>query len=115
MSKYYEQALGVFNHWKEVCNHPKAKFDSKRQRRIIARLKDGFTQEELCQVARGVKNSPFHMGDNDSHTLYDGIDTIYRDADQVEKFIELAKQTKPKQQGARHFNELEFQRLLNQQ
>lgn len=109
----HDTALEVFNNWREVCNHPRAVFDAKRQRRIIARLKDGFTLEELCAVARGVCHSPFHMGENDTKTKYDGIDTIYRDAEQVEKFIELSK-TKQKQEK-RKLSEWELQKLLRSQ
>lgn len=80
----------VLEEWRKRYR-PKAKFDQKRQRRIRARLKEGFTREDLLLVLDGVANSPYHLGDNPSNTVYTGVETIYRDAGQVEKFIDLAK------------------------
>lgn len=80
----------VFDEWKRVLNHPKAALDSKRKKRIQDRFGDGFTLEELKLVPLGVLNSPYHLGQNPQSTRYDGIDTVFRDRAQVEKFIELA-------------------------
>lgn len=80
----------VFLEWKNTLRHPLAKPDKKRLARINARLKDGFTVDQLKKVPHGVLMSPWHMGENDRKTKYDGIDTIYRDAAQVEKFLGLA-------------------------
>lgn len=81
----------VFNHWKTVLNHPRAILDKKRKKVIEDRLRDGFTVEDLLQVPLGVKNSPWHMGDNPRNIVYDSITLIYRDADQVEKFMASSK------------------------
>lgn len=90
-SKLAHQAQIVFEHWKIEFNHPRALLDIKRKKRIVARLKNGFTVEQLKSVCGGVKNSPYHMGENSTSTIYDKIDTIYRDVEQVERFIELSK------------------------
>lgn len=81
----------IFDEWKTTLNHPAAKLDKKRISRINARLADGFTVEQLKKVPHGVLRSPWHLGQNDTKTRYDGIDTIFRDAEQVEKFIKLAQ------------------------
>lgn len=88
---YIEQARRVFEEWQKVLEHPNAKFDEKRQKRIVKLLKSGFTEQELLKVPHGVKKSPFHMGENPTKTKYDKIDTVFRDADRVEYFIELSK------------------------
>lgn len=72
-------------------NHPRSVLDKKRVKILDSRLKDGFTVEDLKLVPHGVKNSPWHMGANPSETIYDSITLIYRDSDQVDKFIALAE------------------------
>lgn len=83
----------VFDHWKIVHQHPNAVGDEKRQRTIRARLRDGYTVEQLCQAIDGCKNSPHHMGQNDTSTVYDDLSLICRDATHVDKFIKLADQS----------------------
>lgn len=81
----------VFKEWQKVLKHPKTSLDKKREDRIKARIKDGFSLEELLAVPRGVLKSPYHLGQNETNTRYDGINTIYRDREQVEKFRDLAE------------------------
>lgn len=81
----------VFDFWKKEHNHPKAIFDEKRQRRIKARFKEGFSVHDLCLAIRGAKKDTFLMGVKpDSVGKYDGIETLLRDAAQVERLIALA-------------------------
>lgn len=82
----------IFAEWQTVLNHPNAILDTKRRNRIKARIKDGFSLEELKSVPHGVLRSPFHLGDNADGKRHDGISTIYRDTEQVEKFRDLATQ-----------------------
>lgn len=82
----------VFDFWREAMNHPGAKLDAKRRGRIQARLKDGFSTEELCKAIEGAKCDPWLMGSNPSKKVYDGIETVLRDAAQVEKLKALAGQ-----------------------
>lgn len=83
----------VFNHWKEVMNHPTAKFDKKRKQRIKARINDGFNASELCRAISGASYDDWIMGRSANSTKkYDGIETILRDVAQVEKFIALHDQ-----------------------
>ena len=80
----------VFNHWQQAMNHPRAKLDDKRRKKIAARLKDGYTVDDLKAAVDGCKKSPHHMGQNDTRTVYDDIELICRDASHVDKFIALA-------------------------
>ena len=82
----------IFDHWKTRLGHPRARLDGKRKRLIASRLKD-HAVEDLLQVIEGVAKSDFHMG-RDPKTAgkrHDGIPLIFRDADQIEKFIEIAE------------------------
>lgn len=82
--------LEIFTNWQKLLNHPGAILDKKRLAIISARLKH-FTVEQLKLVPLGVLKSPHHMGDNRDGKKFDGIETVYRDAGQVEKFIEYSK------------------------
>lgn len=77
----------VFDYWKTALNHPRAILDSKRQRLIKARLDEGFSVDDLKAAIDGCKASPFHMGENDRHKVFDGLDLIFRDASHIENFI----------------------------
>lgn len=81
----------VFSHWQNVHGKAKAKLTSNRLQKIKARLKEGYTVEQLCRAIDGVKLSPYHMGKNDTGTVYDDLTTILRDGAQVEKFSALAE------------------------
>lgn len=84
----------VFNHWvKQTWNGKGRKpiLGTKRQTKIRARLREGYTTTELKTAIDGVLNSPFHMGHNDRGQKYTDIVTILRDDAQVEKFIQLAQ------------------------
>jgi hypothetical protein len=85
-----KSAERVFDHWRSEWNHPSAKLDAKRRKRIEARLKD-FTPDQLCDAISGFKHSPWHNGSDPkgSGVVYDGIETILRDTAQVETGLRL--------------------------
>jgi uncharacterized phage protein (TIGR02220 family) len=77
----------VFEYWRSELK-PRSKFDAKRRARIAARLKEGFTVEQLKTVVDKAKTSPHHSGKNDRGRTYQDIHTIFRDAAQVEAFLD---------------------------
>jgi len=85
-----EGAEAVFEHWKLTWGHPGASLDTKRRRRIEARLQK-FTVEQVCDAITGFRNSPWHCGTDPkgNGTVYDGIDTLLRDDGQVERGLGL--------------------------
>ncbi|MBX4769476.1 replication protein [Klebsiella oxytoca] len=80
----------VFTHWQKEHHHLSAKLDDKRRKRIKARLAEGFTADELCRAISGAKGDSWLMGKNPSKKRYDGIDTLLRDAAQVERLRDLS-------------------------
>lgn len=80
----------VFDHWRSVMNHPKAKIDPKREKAIKSAIGLGYTVSDLCLAIDGCRNSPWHMGKNDRATVFDGLDLILRDAAHIDKFIREA-------------------------
>ena len=88
----------IFSYWKSTMNHRGAKLDSTRRKIIAARLRDGYTSPDLKLAIDGCRLSPFHMGQNDQTVVYDGIEVIFKSADNVDKFIALASR-KPMMAG----------------
>lgn len=77
----------IFEYWKTIMRHPRAKLDNKRKRVITNALKLGYTPSDLKQAIDGCANTPYNMGKNDSGQIYDDISLILRDANRIERFI----------------------------
>lgn len=90
------QIQQVFEHWKIVLQHDRARLDTKRTRMISSALAWGYSVEDLQLAIEGCAGSPFHMGDNDRNTIYDGLDLILRDADKIDRFMASGEQLRAK-------------------
>lgn len=90
VSKNENLIQGIFEHWSVTLGKPRAKLTDQRRKKIKARLREGYTPEQIVKAIDGVKLSPYHMGKNDTNTVYDDLTTILRDGAQVEKFSQLA-------------------------
>lgn len=73
----------IFDHWRSVHGHDRAKLDDKRRRLIGKALKD-YDEATLCQAITGYLHSPHHQGQNDRGTKYDGLELILRDAAHID-------------------------------
>lgn len=80
----------VFEHWKAVHGHTKARLDEKRRRVLRAAL-GNYSADELCEAISGYLNSPHHMGVNDRGTRYDDIELMLRDAKHVDMGLAFAR------------------------
>ena len=90
-----EGFVQVFDVFRE--RHPRAGMDEKRRQLLGRWVKERGT--EFCVAAvRGVVHSPHHMGVNDTGTVYDSLELIFRDAKHAELFAgyELDPATRPK-------------------
>lgn len=81
--------LEIFEHYRQVHNHPKAVFTPKRRALIRTRLKE-HPDVDLKLAVTGCKRSPFHQGQNENGTIYDSIEVILRNTKQVEMFMAFA-------------------------
>lgn len=81
----------VFDFWKEFFGHPRAFFDEKRRKAVRARLREGYSVDDLILAVRGCKLTPHNMGQNDRQEIYDDIELICRDTSHVERFITRAE------------------------
>lgn len=78
----------VFATWVAILGKQNCKLTAGRSKVIKARLKEGYTVNQLCSAIKGCANSPFHMGMNDRGERYDDLTLICRNGENVEKFIE---------------------------
>jgi hypothetical protein len=79
----------VFEAWKHDTGQHRAKLDRKREARISARLRDGFSREDLVRAIANRRLDPFLMGENPHGRTYNGIQTLLRDVEQVERLLAL--------------------------
>ena len=80
----------VFEHWRTVLRHPKAKPTPERKR-LIAKALRVYSVDELQRAITGCSRSPHHMGENDRRTVYDDLELILRDAKHIESFMAKAE------------------------
>ncbi len=81
----------VFEHWKETFGKSsRFKLDDKRKKLIVARSRDGFSADDLCQAISNAKNDNFLMGrEPGKPTVYDKLSTLIKSAEQVERLMGL--------------------------
>lgn len=82
-----EDVRVVFDAWRQETGHERAFLDKKRGDRILKRLREGKTKEDLVLAIKNRRNVPHLMGKNETGTVYDGIETLLRDNGQVEKLM----------------------------
>lgn len=79
--------LEVFNYWKQVMKKSnQSKLTPERSRKIQARLKEGYTVEQIKMAIFGCSVTPHNMGQNDNGKRYDQIELICRTGSNVERF-----------------------------
>lgn len=86
-----QQIREVFEFWAKTFGKKRAFLDAKRERVILARLRDGATVDDLKLAIKGCRCSRFHMGENDRRKVYNDLELILRDANHLEQFCECAE------------------------
>ncbi|HEY1956719.1 MAG TPA: hypothetical protein VGH28_13960 [Polyangiaceae bacterium] len=56
-----------------------------RLKLVRARLKEGFSEDDLLRAVDGLFATPWNMGENDRHTKYVDVEHVFREAKQVER------------------------------
>jgi len=80
--------IEIFAFWKETMNHKTAKLDAKREKAIGGALKIGYSIDQLKAAILGCSVTPHNIGENEQKERYDGVCLIFKDADQIERFIQ---------------------------
>ena len=81
----------VFEHYRtyHAKAFPRPAASSKEWRLIQARLREGFTVEDLRGAIDGNHRSPFHCGENDRNREYHSLELIVRDGSKVQQFLDV--------------------------
>ncbi len=87
MSEHAEQVAYIFTHWQQVMDHPRSQLSSDRQTLILQALKWGYSVVDLCSAINGCAKTPHNLGENPQCQRYDGLSVIFKNCDQIERFI----------------------------
>ena len=79
----------IFDYWKQVMQkNNSSKFTKERSGKVKARLKDGYTVDQIKQAILGCSMTPHNMGKNENGKLYDDLELICRSGSNVERFAQ---------------------------
>lgn len=80
----------VFEVWRaEMGKNGSAKLTRERRAKVEARLKEGYSVEELVAAVRNCAASDFHRGANENGTAYNDITLICRNGSKLEQFRDM--------------------------
>jgi hypothetical protein len=84
----------LFKYWCDVMgkNISTSKLTPKRDKAIKARLKEGYSFEQIKEAINGCRNDPFSMGQNDRQKKFNDIELICRSGEKLESFLEVTVQ-----------------------
>lgn len=93
-------SFDLFKYWCDVMGKSisTSKLTPKRDKAIKARLKEGYTFEQIKASIDGCRNDPFSMGHNDRQKPFNDIELICRTGEKLESFIQV--QVEPRQFSA---------------
>lgn len=85
----------VFDAWIEAARRTgKTQLSPKRRRLIAAALK-AYPIDDVLDAVRGWLFSEFHCGENGQRKVYNEIELLLRDAEHIEQFRDLARNSRP--------------------
>lgn len=84
--KQAEDVRAIYENWKAKTGHRRSRLTNDRRRKIVARLREGYTVEDLLLVPDGANADSW-----DKRYLHNDIGVLYRDAQHVDKFLALAR------------------------
>ncbi len=97
---YREQVHSVFDFWLEImAKGGNTKLTPERKSKIKARLREGYSVDEIKQAIVNCSKSEFHMGVNDNGRKYDDLTLILRNGAKLEEFRDLSGAGQQKPQG----------------
>lgn len=96
--KFKIELLEIFEYWKEAWGkNEQAKFTEKRKKAVRARLKEGYTVEQIKLAVYGCSVTPHNNGTDPrgDGRVYDCLELICRTGDNVERFAGNASAIAP--------------------
>lgn len=82
----------LFAYWQERCGHEQAKFTRDRRSKVEARMREGYTVDEIRQAIDGASAAPFI---NPEGKKFDDLELICRNGSKLEDFKSRAEQAAP--------------------
>lgn len=82
-----DQAVEVFQFWQKTMGKPRAQFTPERVKLVTARLRDGYTPQDLKKAVWGCSITPHNAGHNDRDQRFDDLALICRDGGHVDRFM----------------------------
>lgn len=79
-----ETVQTLFDHWRVVHNHGNAKLTSDRRSKVKARLRDGYTVQDITEAIEGALVDPA-LQQNERGVVYDDLATICKDGRTLER------------------------------
>lgn len=112
-----DHARTLFHYWLERTgrNPNQNRLNTSRRSKVKARLRDGYSVEQLRAAIDGIAATPFYTGDNDRGQRYDTFDFIMRSGENIEKGIELAAANSSSGKRARRIDVDAVRRAYEQQ
>ena len=84
-----KQIIGsLIDYWKARCQHPAAKATRDRRQKVAARLREGYTPDD---IRTGIDGAAIGAYVNDAGKRFDDIELICRSGSKLESFMERAK------------------------
>lgn len=77
----------LFAYWQDRCRHPNAKMTRERTAKVGARLREGYTPEQIRDAIDGAQRGAFV---NDDGKRFDDLELICRSGSKLESFIARA-------------------------
>jgi hypothetical protein len=74
----------IFEYWQTTCGHPDAKLLNDRRRKVQARLKEGYTEQQIRSAIDGAAAGAYV---NDDGKRFDDLELICRSSAKLEDFI----------------------------
>lgn len=81
-------ARELFAYWQERCRHPQAKPTRDRLRKVVARLREGYTPEQIREAIDGAAVAAFV---DEKGKRFDDLELICRTGSKLESFIERGR------------------------
>ena len=116
MTSIRDDVLVIFAYWVAAMGKGKtAKLTKQRETCISARIKDGYTLDQIKAAIDGCAKSPYHQGKNEAGTIYDDLTLICRSGDKLEQFAGNVCAKKPtgdlNERNERHNEKNDFAEL----
>lgn len=76
----------IFSFWCKTMGKDKAAFSKDRKRKVLDRLKEGYSVDEIKQAIVNCSNTPHNMGHNENRKFYNDLELICRSPEKLEQF-----------------------------